>query len=106
MSVNLTGVLGDLTSALPSSSDILQQVIIGAGASVVLAGLKSNSGLDAVDPLHILPRPAVPATATTPAQPGGVSVVVGKTIPGSAFAAMSPATQASLMAAGYTITAG
>ena len=65
MAVNLTGVLSDLSSAIPSSSDILQQVLLGAGATVVLSGLKTSAGMDAVDPLHLIPRPA---TATTPRQ--------------------------------------
>ena len=89
MAVALTGVVSDLSSLIPSSSDILQQVIIGAGASVLLSGLKTNAGIDAVDPLHIFHKDA--------------SVVVGKTITGAAFAALPPATQAQLMAGGYTI---
>ncbi len=32
MSVNLTGILGDLSSALPSTQDVLQNVLVGAGA--------------------------------------------------------------------------
>jgi len=91
MAIALTGVLGDLSSAIPSSTDILQQVMIGAGASVVLAGLKSQSGLDAVDPLHIIHKD----------QP--TSVVVGKTISAAAFSALSPAAQAQIMAGGYSI---
>lgn len=94
MAVALTGILGDLTSAIPSSSDILQQVIIGAGASVVLSGLKTQGGLDAVDPLHILPNHNGGS---------GSSVVVGKTISSASFNALSPAAQAQVMAAGYSI---
>jgi hypothetical protein len=106
MAVNLTGIFGDVAGLLPSSGDILQQVIIGAGAGVVLAGLKSNAGLDAVDPLHLIPRPATPATATAPAQPASVAVVVGKTIAASAFASLTPAIQDRLMSQGYVIVAG
>jgi hypothetical protein len=90
MAVALTGVVSDLSSLIPSSSDILQQVIIGAGASVLLSGLKTSAGIDAVDPLHIFHK-------------DGGSTVVGKTITGAAFAALPPATQAQLMAGGYTI---
>ena len=90
MAVNLTGAVGDLASLIPSSTDILQQVIIGAGASVALAGLKSNAGLDAVDPLHIFHK-------------DGGSTVVGKTISGAAFATMPADARAQLMAAGYTV---
>jgi hypothetical protein len=90
MAVNLTGIVGDMTSLIPSSTDILQQVIIGAGASVALAGLKSQAGIDAVDPLHIFHK-------------DGGSTVVGKTISGAAFSAMAPDARAQLIAAGYTV---
>ena len=103
MAVNLGGIFGDMAGMLPSSGDILQQVIIGAGAGVVLAGLKSNAGLDAIDPLHLIPRPAVPATPTTPAVPASVAVVVGKTVAGSVFASLTPAIQDRMMSQGYTI---
>jgi hypothetical protein len=95
MAVNLTGVVGDLSSLIPSSTDVLQQVIIGAGASVVLAGLKTSAGMDAVDPLHIIH----PATPTVP----GMSTVVGKSITSAAFNALSAASQAQVLAAGYVI---
>lgn len=103
MAVNLTGVVGDLTNLLPSSNDILQQVIVGAGASVVLAGLKSSAGLDAIDPLHLIPRPAVAATPTAAAVPASVSTVVGASITAAAFNAMAPAQQEQILAARYVI---
>jgi hypothetical protein len=103
MAIALTGVLSDLTSLLPSSGDLLQQVLLGAGASVVLSGLKSQAGLDAIDPLHLIPRPAVPATATAPAQPAAVSAVIGKSITVAAFASLPAASQAAVLAAGYVI---
>lgn len=92
MAVNLTGVLSDLQSAIPSSSDILQQVLIGAGASVVLSGLKTQAGMDAVDPLHIIHK-----------SPEAPSTVVGKSITAAAFSSMSPSAQAAILAAGYVI---
>jgi hypothetical protein len=103
MAVNLTGIFGDMAGLLPSSGDILQQVIIGAGAGVVLAGLKSNAGLDSIDPLHLIPRHAVPATTTTPAVPAGVTAVVGKSISAAAFASLTPAIQDRIMSQGYVI---
>jgi hypothetical protein len=93
MAVNLTGVVGDLSSLIPSSSDILQQVLLGAGASVVLAGLKTQAGVDAVDPLHIFHK-------------DGGSTVVGKTIPASAFASLDANGKSAVLAAGYVITGG
>ena len=96
MSVNLTGVLSDLQSAIPSSTDVLQQVLVGAGASVVLAGLKTQSGMDAIDPLHIIHK--------SDTQPG--STIVGKTIPASSFNALDAAGRAQVLAAGFSIVAG
>lgn len=89
MSVNLTGVLSDLSSAIPSTSDVLQQVLIGAGASVVLSGLKTQAGMDAVDPLHIIHK-------------DGGSTIVGKTIPASALANLSGDQIKALASAGYS----
>ena len=103
MAVPLTGIVGDLTNLLPSSGDLLQQVILGAGVGVIMSGLKTNAGLDAVDPLHLIPRPAKPATATTPAVPATIQTVVGKTVSGSVFASLTPAIQDRMMSQGYTV---
>ena len=97
MAVDLTGVLSDLSSAIPSSSDVLQQVLLGAGASVVLAGLKTQAGVDAIDPLHLIPGHSVNGQAN-------VSSVVGKSITGAAFSTLPAASQAAVLAAGYVIT--
>ena len=97
MAVALTGIVGDLTNLMPSGSDLIQQIILGAGASVVLSGLKTNSGMDAVDPMHIFHHPA------TPTAPATTSVVVGKTVTGSVFASLTPAIQDRMMAQGYTV---
>ena len=97
MAVDLTGILGSLTSAIPSSSDILQQVIIGAGASVALAGLKSQAGLDAIDPLQIIHKDAPNNNPNN---------MVGATVTASAFAALPPASQAALAAGGVHIVSG
>lgn len=91
MAVALTGILSDLSSAIPSSSDVLQQVLLGAGASVVLAGLKTNAGLDAVDPLHIIHKD------------GTQTVSGGKSISSAAFNSLSAAAQAQVLGAGYVI---
>lgn len=96
--IALTGIVSDLTSLVPSSSDLINQVIVGAGASVVLAGLKSNAGQDAVDPFHIFHHPA-PTDGTA----GGVSTVVGKSITASALAALPASTQAQVLQQGYVI---
>jgi hypothetical protein len=97
--VALTGVVADLSSLIPSSGDLINQVIVGAGASVVLAGLKTSAGQDAVDPFHIFHHP--PAADGSP---GGVSTVVGgKSITASALAALPLPTQQQILQQGYVI---
>lgn len=85
------GIVGDLVKNLPTNNDIANQVATGAIASVLLAGLKSQSGQDAIDPLHLI-HPA-----------GGGSTVVGKSITAAAFGALPPDAQAKILAAGYVI---
>jgi hypothetical protein len=96
--VALTGVVSDLTNLIPSSSDILNQVILGAGTSVVLAGLKSQAGQSALDPLGLFHKETAPAN--------NPNAIVGPTITASAFAALPAATQTQLTAAGVHIVAG
>jgi hypothetical protein len=91
MAVNLTGIVGDLTNLIPSSNDLVQNVILGAGTSVVLAGLKSNSGQDALDPLHLFHKD------------GSSTVVGGKTISTAAFNALDAGGKAQVLAANYII---
>lgn len=90
MAFDLGSVLGNLSSVLPTQNDIANQVVTGAVASVVLSGLKSQSGQDAVDPLHLF-------------HANGTSTVIGKSITAAAFNALSPASQANILAAGYVI---
>ena len=99
MAVALTGILSDLTSAIPSSSDILQQVIIGAGATTLLAGMKTGAGQDALDPLHLFHKDAVSPT-------NNPNNIVGATVTSSAFAAMPPASQQMLLSNGVHVVAG
>lgn len=97
MGVNLTGIVGDVTNLIPSSTDVLQQVIVGAGASVVLAGLKTSAGADAIDPLHIFHKDSPNNNPNN---------IIGPTITASAFSALPPATQAQLAASGVHIVTG
>jgi hypothetical protein len=97
MGVNLTGVVGDLTNLIPSSTDIVQNVILGAGTSVVLAGLKSQAGGDALDPLHIFHKDSPNNNPNN---------TIGPTITASAFAALPPASQQQLAASGVHIVSG
>lgn len=97
MAVPLTGVIGDLTNLIPSSSDILQQVLLGAGASVVLSGLKTSQGMDAIDPLHLIHKDAPNNNPNN---------IIGATITASALAQLPPATQASVLAGGAHVVSG
>lgn len=101
MTVALTGIVSDLTNLIPSSSDLIQQMIIGAGASVVLAGVKTGAGQDALDPLHLFHKDPAPVAPTN-----NPNMVVGASITASAFAAMPAASQTALLAAGVHIVAG
>jgi len=100
MAIALTGIVGDLGNLIPSSSDILQQVIIGAGATTVLAGMKTAAGQDALDPLHLFHHDQAPSSANNP------NVVIGPTVTASAFAALPPATQQMMMSNGAHVVAG
>jgi hypothetical protein len=99
--------LGSLTSnigsLLPSGSQLAENIALGAATSVVLAGVKSQGGQDALDPLHLFHKDAPPAT---PTQLNNPNVVIGPTITASAFASLPPATQAQLAASGVHIVAG
>lgn len=87
-------VLGNsLSSMMPSSSDIVSNIALGAATSVVLAGLKSQQGADALDPLHLFHQ----APASNP------NIAVGPTIAAAAFASLPAASQAQLLAAGVHI---
>src|SRR6266567_2269193 len=93
----------NLGSLLPSTSDIATNLALGAATSVVLAGVKSNAGQDAMDPLHLFhhdPQVAPVAASNNPAS------VVGPTVTASAFASLPATTQAQLSAAGVHIVAG
>ena len=99
MAVALTGILSDLSSAIPSSSDILQQVIIGAGATTLLAGMKTSQGQDALDPLHLFHKDQV-SPSNNP------NNIIGATITASAFSALPPASQQMMLSNGAHVVAG
>jgi hypothetical protein len=101
-------IFGTITQALgsmPSATAIGQNLLLGAGTTVVMAGLKSQDGQNSIDPLHLFfhapVQAAVPATATTPAVPAVPQNV--STISMANFQALPAATQAALIAAGYHI---
>ena len=93
MAFDINSVLGGLGSIVPSTNELANQIALGAATSVVLAGLKSSAGQDAVDPLHIFHK-------------DGGSTIVGKTIAASAFNALDAAGKAQVLASGVSIVAG
>ncbi len=99
MALVLSGMLSDLTSAIPSSGDILQQVMIGAAATTVLAGIKSSAGQDALDPFHLFHKDVVSPT-------NNPNNIVGPTVTASAFAAMPAASQQMMLSNGVHVVAG
>lgn len=95
MALDLSSVTNTIGSWLPSGSALAQNVALGAATSVVLAGLKSQAGLDALDPLHLIHHD--PQSGTT------ATAVVGKSISSAAFGALDAAGKAQVLAAGYVI---
>lgn len=95
--VDVANVLSNvnLNSLLPSSTDVLNNIALGAATSVVLAGIKTSAGQQALDPLGLFPHPS-----------NNPNAVQGATITASAFASLAPAAQAQLTASGVHIIAG
>lgn len=100
MAVNLTGIFADAANLLPSSNDLVQQLIAGAAGTVVLSGLKSSEGQDAIDPLHLWHKPA---TKDTPATQG---VVQGQVMTMTKFMSLSADQQKVIQAMNFTIIPG
>lgn len=100
MGLDLSGGLSSILGDLPTSQQILQNVALGGVTTVILSGLKSAAGQDAVDPLHLIFKPpqqqAQPATNSTPA----TSAVPVPTATQAAFNAMSPASQVQFLQLG------
>ena len=95
MALDLTSVTNALASYMPSGNALIQNLALGAATSVVVAGMKSDAGKAAIDPLGLFPHPA-----NNPAAVSGASITA------SAFAALPAAVQAQLTAAGVHIVAG
>lgn len=100
MAVNLTGIFGDVANLLPSQNDLLQQLIAGAAGTVVISGLQSAGGQNAVDPLHLFHKPA------TDAAPAAQGAVQGQVMTMSKFLTLSPDQQKVIQAMNFTIIPG
>lgn len=105
MGLNLSGIFGDISNAASSVSaqDVLTGLMTSAAGTVVVSGLQSQAGQNALDPLHIFTHPGNAATNT----PASTGVVNG---PGvmkmSQFIALTPDQQKLIQAMGYTIIPG
>ena len=99
--VAITGIFSDLVGLMPSTNELVQQLAVGTGLSVLMAGAKSSAGQDALDPLHLFHKDPAPIAPTN-----NPNMVVGASITQSAFQAMTPALQAQLIAGGVHIVAG
>ena len=91
---SLSGLTGNLSALLPSPDALLQNLALGAAGSVVMAGIKSSAGQSALDPLGLF-HGREPAS--------NPNAIVGATVTSAAFAALPPASQAQLVAAGVHI---
>lgn len=102
MALALSGIFSDIGNLAGSVSgqDIVQSILAGAAGTVVISGLKSSGGQDAVDPLHLFhhnpPAGGAPATG----------VVQGNVITMSKFMALTPDQQKMFQALNYTIIPG
>jgi hypothetical protein len=102
MALNLSGVFGDIGNLAGSVSgqDVLNSILAGAAGTVVISGLKSGEGQDAIDPLHIFHKPA------TPTSPAASGVVQGQVMTMTKFLTLTPDQQKMIQAMGYTIVPG
>ena len=97
--VDLSGIVSSLASAMPNQTDVLNNVMISAASGVLLAGLKTQVGNGALDPIGLFHGNTV-----TPAN--NPNNTVGPTITASAFASLPAAAQTQMLAAGVHVVAG
>ena len=108
MALNLTGVLGDAGNLLGSISgqDIASNLILGAGTTLILSGMKTGAGQDALDPLHWFHHNPAPSTTAAPAAPVSGVVQGGNVMTMSRFMALSTDQQKMIEAMNFTILPG
>jgi hypothetical protein len=98
--MNPVTMMNGILAAMPSASAVASSVATGAIGTVILSGLQSSGGQNALDPLHLIFKPNV--TTTTAA--GATTVAPTPTISAAAFASLPPATQQMLLAQGAHIS--
>ena len=97
--MNPVTALSSILGAMPSASAIAAQVATGVAGTVILSGLQSESGQNALDPLHLIFKPN-----TTTVTPASTTTAPVPTISAAAFASLPPATQQMLLAQGAHIS--
>lgn len=104
MGINLTGIFGDVANAAQSISvqDILTGLATTAGGTILVSGLQTQAGQNAIDPMHIFIHQ--PAGAGTQQVTGAVQG--GNVMTMSAFMALSPDNQKLIQSMKYTIIPG
>jgi hypothetical protein len=90
-------IAGSLTNLLPSTNSLITDLIAGAAGTVVISGLKSGSGQDALDPMHWFHHPE---SNTTGVVQGSNVITMSK------FLALTPDQQKMFQALNYTIIPG
>jgi hypothetical protein len=93
----MTDILGSVGALLPSTNQLLQSLVAGAVGTVVVSGLKSGSGQDALDPMHWFHHPE---SNTTGVVQGSNVITMSK------FMALTPDQQKMFQALNYTIIPG
>lgn len=109
MGLNLTGVFSDIGNLAGSvtGQDVLGGLLTSAVGTVVVSGLGTSAGQNALDPLHIFHAPAAPATATAPGNAtASAGVVQGQVMTMTKFLSLTSDQQKMLQAMGYTIIPG
>lgn len=104
MGLNLTGIFGDVANAAQSVSvqDILTGLATTAGGTILVSGLQTQAGQNAIDPLHIFihqPAGAGSQQVTGAVQGGNVMTM-------SQYNALSADGQKTVQALKYTIIPG
>jgi len=103
--MNPVTILSSILSSMPSASAIATNVATGAIGTVILSGLQSSGGQNALDPLHLIFKPntttTTAATATTPATTTSTAT---PSMSAATFAALPLASQQAVLAAGTHIS--
>ena len=103
MGLNLSGIfadVGNLASGVTGQT-LIESLLAGAAGTVVLSGLKTPQGQDAIDPLHIFIHQSAPNTGAVTGAVQGSNVMTM-----SQFLALSPDNQKVIQALKYTIIPG